>query len=440
VREVTYQQQRTLTAASIVSLGSLLLAVWLLLAAPIAWRVRWRLAAAGLAVVGLFLAFVKVRGVTGDLVPVLGWRFGSKAELGEIAPGAGAEGGALERMAVEVDWKDSPQFLGPNRDAVFAGVHLARDWQAEPPRELWRHAVRPGWSSFAVAGERDHAEQRGDASRRRWALDGSVRWVPGRRSSRTRSRGAGRARLRRSLARRSTRSVGRTLVCRARGGTAVGADVLSAVAGSPRLGHSSSPWVGKGRVVVPPGEGTHRSLVAYDAETGARSWLGGDDDPSYASPSLHALAGVPQLVVLNANTMSACDPADGRLLWSVPWYLPNPNVCQPLVLPGDRVCVSSGYGAGCGALHVERAPEGTFTAEQMWEEHRLKSKFATPCIAPASSTASTTGSSRASTSRQAAVWKDGRCGHVSSCSSEDLLLAHGGERARPRRGDAGRTP
>ena len=40
---------------------------------------------------------------------------------------------------------------------------LAEDWEARPPRELWRIQVGPGWSSFAVAGRRIFTqEQRGD--------------------------------------------------------------------------------------------------------------------------------------------------------------------------------------------------------------------------------------------------------------------------------------
>ncbi len=433
LREVTYRQQRVLTAAAIGLLGTLLLLLWLLLVSPIAWRARLRLAVAGIAVVALFLGLVEVRGVTGDLVPVLAWRFGSKPDFENEREPAGAESSTEAVTAsakVEVFWSDSPQFLGASRDGVVEGVRLARDWEANPPRELWRHAVGPGWSGFAVVGERAITqEQRGEheAVVCYGVLQGEVRWlheVEARYAHEVSGEGP---RATPAVAGSKVYAVGATgiLVCLAleSGEELWSVDVRASASETPEWGYSNSPWVGDGRVVVAPGANSKQSLVAYDAETGERLWVAGDDSPSYASPSLHVLAGVPQLVILNANTMSACDPADGQLLWSVPWDFPNPNVCQPLVLPGDRVFVSSGYGAGCGLFHVERNASGELAAVQSWKTTSLKSKFATyvhregflyglddgilACIDTA-------------TGRR--VWKDGRYGHGQLLLVDDLLL------------------
>jgi outer membrane protein assembly factor BamB len=49
-------------------------------------------------------------------------------------------------------------------------------------------------------------------------------------------------------------------------------------------------------------------------------------------------------------------------------------VAQPLVLPGDRVLLSAGYGVGSKLLHVTREAEA-LRATLVWESLRMKAKF-----------------------------------------------------------------
>src|SRR3954465_13617282 len=49
------------------------------------------------------------------------------------------------------DW---PQFLGPTRDAVYAGPALAQEWPAEGPRGVWSAATGEGYSSPVVSNGR----------------------------------------------------------------------------------------------------------------------------------------------------------------------------------------------------------------------------------------------------------------------------------------------
>ena len=60
------------------------------------------------------------------------------------------------------------------------------------------------------------------------------------------------------------------------------------------------------------------------------------------------------------------------MLWRAPWEGTQPNVAQPLILPGDRVLASAGYGIGAKLFQHHRAT----VPRLVWESLRLKSKFA----------------------------------------------------------------
>jgi outer membrane protein assembly factor BamB len=86
------------------------------------------------------------------------------------------------------------------------------------------------------------------------------------------------------------------------------------------------------------------------------------------------LAGRPQIVWLGEQHLVAHDPADGALLWREPWPAGTEKVSQPVLLAGDRVFVSTGYGVGGKMFHVRDAG-GHIEAELTWETTALKAKL-----------------------------------------------------------------
>src|SRR5262249_47051843 len=62
--------------------------------------------------------------------------------------------GAIPALASDLSGAeagDFPEYRGRKRDGIVAGPRLARDWQAQPPRLLWRQPVGGGFAGFAIA-------------------------------------------------------------------------------------------------------------------------------------------------------------------------------------------------------------------------------------------------------------------------------------------------
>jgi outer membrane protein assembly factor BamB len=152
--------------------------------------------------------------------------------------------------------------------------------------------------------------------------------------------------------------------------------IEEAQASLPDWGKNCSPLVVGRRVIVSAGGSNGRSLVAYDAETGEKAWSAGDGHSSYSSPVLATIAGQAQVVMFNQASITAHDIETGAILWEQPWPAEQPNVATPLLLPGDRLLVSAGYGIGSKLYEVSRREDRTFVPKLLWESPRLKSKFA----------------------------------------------------------------
>src|SRR5262249_10290452 len=82
------------------------------------------------------------------------WRWEPTGEDKYFAERGGKQAKADAGTVAALQTADWPGFRGPDRDGRRAGVRIATAWNDHPPKQLWKHRVGPGWSSFAVVGNR----------------------------------------------------------------------------------------------------------------------------------------------------------------------------------------------------------------------------------------------------------------------------------------------
>jgi len=364
----------------------LLLAFWALFFSGVRWWQRLALLlGGGLAGAGMVYGLTQVLdfdgAISGSGIPRLKWK-GTPSVEAKLADLRVEPAAKSVELAVEEDTA-YPQFLGQNRDGVAHGVRLARDWQAQPPKELWRREIGLGCSSFAVAG--DYAitqEQREDkelvvcyelkTGKVRWKHEHDVRL-------RDKQGGDG-PRATPTIVGERVYTVGGTGILDCIDGASgknlwthdtLGENGLTNII----WGKSCSPLVFDDKVIVTGGKEKGPSLLAYHKDDGKLLWKAGEDDASYSSPALATLAGKKQILSVNAHSVTGHDPEDGKVLWSFSWPSDWAKASQPVLRPGDRVFLSAGYGVGCVMLHVQRGSDGQWTVETVWENRNMRPQF-----------------------------------------------------------------
>jgi outer membrane protein assembly factor BamB len=272
-----------------------------------------------------------------------------------------------------------PGFRGPKRDGIVRGRRIETDWSTSPPVQMWRRAIGPGWSSFAVDGDLFYTqEQRGEhelvacyrvsTGEPVWQHRDAVRfWEsnagPGPRGTPTLHNG-------RVYAFGAT---GLLNALNARTGAVVWSRNVAADTGRrvPDWGFESSPLVVDDLVIV-AASGT---LAAYDLASGNKRWIGPSHGGSYSSPHLITVDGVPQIVQLSGVGATSVAPADGRVLWEHAW--PGTTIVQPAVTANGDVLINAAGGTGgfgIRRLTVAQASTGWTTAER-WTSIGLKPYF-----------------------------------------------------------------
>jgi outer membrane protein assembly factor BamB len=395
--DVLEPHKQFISIALIVLLTPLLLAFWVLFFSGLRWGHRFGLLGCGVVLLagagfGLSKVVRQEGSINGAGTPRYVWSWTpprTEASLADLAIGAkGNEEGQTD-LSVNED-TDYPQFLGRDRDGVARGVRPDHDWKAHPPKEMWRQKIGTGWSAFALAGEYALTqEQRGDKELVVCyeLKTGKVRWTHAHDVRFRDSQGGDGPRATPTIAGDRVYTVGGTgiLDCiDGRGGKNVWSrDTLAEIKrGNLVWGKSCSPLVFDDKVIVTGGKDGGPSLLAYHKNTGEPLWKAGEDEAGYSSPALATVAGMRQILSINAHSITSHDPTDGKVLWHVDWpgeWIPA-RVSQPVPMPGDRVFISAGYGVGCMMLHIAKGADGTLTAETLWNNRNMRTQFSNVVI------------------------------------------------------------
>ncbi len=404
------------------------------------FRVKTRaLGLGGLILAGLVLkSFLRVDGtVDGTGLPRWVWR-GARQDATPVAAAPDSKRDIPERLAGLPGLEDVPQFMGPDRTGVLPVARFSTQWNTAAPRELWRRPIGLGWSAFAVIGDQAWTQEQAGDDERVICLDlatGKTRWVHSERTRFSEWQGGDGPRATPTLQGGRVYATGGTgiLVCveAATGRLVWRRSVLEENGlGNITWGTSASPLLVDDLVVVTGGRGSGAVVFAYRKADGAPAWKAGSGDASYASPILATLAGRRVILSNNAVSLTAHDPATGRLLFEHPWGGAKwPKASQPVVLPGDRVFVSAGYGMGCQIVQVTAGEagttsgSGTLRAETAWKGLTLKTQFNSPGLKDGFLYGLDDGLLAcvdANTGRR--VWKDGRFGSGQTLIVGDVIV------------------
>ncbi|MGI9471061.1 MAG: PQQ-binding-like beta-propeller repeat protein [Rubripirellula sp.] len=281
-------------------------------------------------------------------------------------------------------WLENPEwpgFRGEDRTGRQQGIVFASDWDSNPPKEIWRAPVGPGWSSYAVAGKQLFTqEQRGeqecivcydaDSGREVWSQSIESRFDdplggPGPRATPTLGAGGLFAMGAQGwLTRLDPRS-----------GEIVWKLDLREVADRtpPMWGFSSSPLVIDDVVVVYAGGKDDKGTLAFDVGTGDLRWSSASGDHSYSSPQSVQIGDKEYILMLTNLGIDVLDPADGSAVLRYDWKINGYRSVQPQLVNGDSLLLPTG--AGTGTRMVSLTTDGEWSADEVWESLSLKPDF-----------------------------------------------------------------
>jgi outer membrane protein assembly factor BamB len=347
---------------------------------------RRTVAAVLLALIGFgFSLVLRNEGMTGEYKLDAHWRWSQTSEALMLAkrkadqPAKDVRIAAAQPDMTNPEW---PGFRGSDRAARSLGSRISTDWTTHPPRQLWKIAVGPAWSSFAVAGNFLFTqEQRGPmetvvcyeagTGREVWTRPIEARLDdplggPGPRATPALAEGGLFA----------TCATGTLLRLNPSTGEIMWQQDLKTVAGRavPMWGFAASPIIADKVVLVYAGGPGDKGLLAFDVESGALRWSVAAGNDSYSSPQLSTIAGEKMVLMLSNEGLLLVEPVTGKTRLNYEWKFSNYRALQPHVVGADTILLPTGMDAGTRAIRVTNT-NGELSATELWTSRNLKPDF-----------------------------------------------------------------
>lgn len=284
-------------------------------------------------------------------------------------------------MTVVAHAEDWPQFLGPTRNAVYAGTNISVKWPTEGPRVIWQMKVGEGFAAPVIADARLIVFHRVGAKERIDCVEartGKAIWQHEYATDYEDDFGRGNG------PRATPAIAGERVFTFGPGGILTALSLtdgskLWSIATQKAFGASKgffgmacSPLVEGKAVLLNIGGKVGAGIVAFDVASGKALWKASDDEASYSSPVAATITGKRYALFLTRNFFTALDPGSGKMFFAYPWQPTihaSVSAATPLVI-GDLVFISASYGAGAALLRFKEAgPEKVWSGDDILSNH-----------------------------------------------------------------------
>lgn len=332
-----------------------------------------------------YTATLRNVGMWGGFEPIVEYRWNPSAEdllLVKKAEGSSSDAPKLELTEAQIESLNNPLwagFRGNDRNGVQQGTEFSLDWDSQPPEEVWRIGVGPGWGAFVVAGDFLFTqEQRGeyecvvcyDAKNGKeiWESKNETRFYealggPGPRTTPTLFDGSLYA----------AGAAGHLSRINAATGQLVWKIDVKELSNSnaPMWGFSSSPIVVGDTVVTYVGGNGKYGTVAFDIADGSFRWGVPAGKMSYSSPQVVSLHGKSYIAMGTNLGLDFISPESGDIVTTYEWKVSGYRSLQPYVVDDETILLPTGLGAGTRKVKFSADLKG----EEVWTSMRLKPDF-----------------------------------------------------------------